>query len=89
MLARDLYDALAAWASDGREAQNITDEVFDRIVCALRRDARFGNIPAAEFELLFADAARDLEAELFGALRGHVHLDDAGIVLNRLLGEDY
>jgi hypothetical protein len=73
------YD-LEPYASDGREAGHLTQELFDAIVVTLRRDRRFAGIPLHEFELLFADVYADVERRLFNEFRDRVHLDDIDYV---------
>lgn len=73
-------DELEAFASDGREASHITEELFDAIVVALRRDPRFAGIPLRDFELLLADVHADAERRSFNQLRDRVHLDDVDVV---------
>jgi hypothetical protein len=75
-----LRHELEPFASDGREASHIVEELFDAIVVALRRDPRFTGIPLREFELLFADVHTDAERRLFNELRDRVHLDHVDIV---------
>lgn len=75
-----LRDELQPFASSGRGASRIVEELFDAIVVALRRDRRFAGIPLREFDLLFADVHADAERRLFGELVGRVHLDDVDIV---------
>jgi hypothetical protein len=77
-----LRDELEAYAADGREACKITDEIFDGIVTALRRDRRFAAMPLQELELVLADARVDSERRLFNELRGCVHLDDVGALID-------
>jgi hypothetical protein len=76
----NLRDELETFASSGREASRIVEEVFDAIVVALRRDRRFAAIPLRDFELLLADAHTDAEQRLFNELRDRVHLDDIDYV---------
>jgi hypothetical protein len=71
---------LEPFASSGREASRIIEEIFDAVVVALRRDQRFACIPLREFELLFADIHADAERRLFDQLRDRVHLDDVDYV---------
>ena len=66
---------MEAFASTGREASRIIEEIFDAVVVALRRDPQFAGIPLNEFELLFADIHADAERRLFNELRDTVHLD--------------
>lgn len=66
---------LEPFASTGREASRIIEEIFDAVVVALRRDPQFAGIPLNEFELLFADIHADAERRLFNELRDTVHLD--------------
>jgi hypothetical protein len=75
-----LRDELEAFASSGREAAHIVEELFDAIVVALRRDRRFAGIPLREFELLLADVYAEAERRLFNELRDRVHLDHVDVV---------
>jgi hypothetical protein len=75
-----LRHELEPFASTGREASHIVEELLDAIVVALRRDRRFAGIPLREFDLLFADVHTDAERRLFNALVGRVHLDDIDVV---------
>ena len=67
---------LEAFASDGREAVRIVEELFDAVVVALRRDPRFAGILLREFDQIFADVRADAEQRLFDQLIDRVHLDD-------------
>jgi hypothetical protein len=75
-----LRDELEPFASNGREASHLVEELFESIVVALRRDPRFAGIPLRDFELLLADVHADAERRLFNRLRDHVHLDAVDIV---------
>ena len=75
-----LRDELEPFASSGREAFRIAENLLDSIVAVLRRDRRFANISLREFELLFADPRADMERHLFDQLRDRVHLDDVDVV---------
>jgi hypothetical protein len=75
-----LRDELEPFASTGREAEHITQELFDAIVVALRRDSRFAGIPLREFELLLADEYANAERRLFNEFRDRVHLDQVDYV---------
>jgi len=67
---------LEPFASDGREAVRIVEELFDAVVVALRRDPRFAGILLREFDQIFADVRADAEQRLFDQLIDRVHLDD-------------
>lgn len=75
-----LRDELEAFASNGREAAHLVEEILDAAVVALRRDPRFAGIPLRDFELLLADVHADAERRLFNKLRDRVHLDCVDIV---------
>jgi hypothetical protein len=65
-----LRDELEPFASTGREAFRIVENLLDAVVAALSR------IRQQELELLFADARGEAEQRLFDELRDRVHLDD-------------
>jgi hypothetical protein len=60
-----LRHELEPFASTGREAARIVDELFNKIIAALRRDRRFAEIRLQELELIFADPRADAEQRLF------------------------
>jgi hypothetical protein len=65
------------YASDGRQAYPITDEIFTAIVRALLRDPGIRSVTTFDdLELLLADDHRDAERKLVCALRGRVRLED-------------
>jgi hypothetical protein len=70
---------LEAFASDGRSAFRVTDQIFAGIITALRRDLRFAEIPLREFELIFASVRADVEHQRVHELRDRVHLDDVDV----------
>jgi hypothetical protein len=61
---------LEPFASTGREAARIVDELLHDIVAALRRDRRLAEIRLRKLELIFADPRADAEQPL------GVHPDD-------------
>ena len=71
---------LEPFASTGREAALILDELFNNIIAALRRDRRFAEIRLQELELIFADPRADAEQRLFDELRDRVQLGDVDTV---------
>jgi hypothetical protein len=75
-----LRHELEPFASTGREARRLVEEIVDAIVVALRRDPRFTGIALAEFELLLADVRQEFERRLFNQLVDRVHLDAIDIV---------
>ena len=83
--ARDVIDLLQARASSGRDAFQIADNMFAKLIAVLRR--RF-DIEYLEAELLFADLIREHENTLYTALRDRVHLNDAEDAVRRFLPED-
>ena len=85
MSARDIIDLLQARTSSGRDAFQIADNMFAKLIAVLRR--RF-DIEYLEAELLFADLIREHENTLYAALRDHIHLNDAEDAVRRFLPED-
>jgi hypothetical protein len=75
-----LRSELEPFATSGREAFSLVDDLFTDIVVALRRDCRFTDICLSELELLLADARANTERRLFEKLRDRVHLDDVDYV---------
>jgi hypothetical protein len=71
---------LEPFASTGREAARIVDELFNNIIAAPRRDRRLAEIRLQELELIFADPRADAEQRLFDGLRDRVHPDDVDTV---------
>jgi hypothetical protein len=86
-LSRDLCDLLQARASDGRKAFDIVEATFTKIITTLRRDPRFIDITAFEFELMFANLRGEIERALFGEMVARIHLDDAENAVDLVLGE--
>jgi hypothetical protein len=87
-LSRDLLDLLQARASDGRKAFALTDAVFTNIITALRRNPCFANLTTFKFELLLADARREMEQALFTEMAARMHLDDAANAVEVVLGNN-
>jgi hypothetical protein len=85
--SRDICDLLEARASSGRNAFEIVETTFTKIIAALRRDPRFTNIPVFELELLLADSRGETERTLFAEMRDRIHLDDAEDAVHHTLGE--
>jgi hypothetical protein len=83
--AHDIIGLLEARASSGRRAFRFVDDLFDCVVDALRRNARFTGDRFA-LELPLADARRDAETALFVAMRGQVSIDDALDAVRACLG---
>jgi hypothetical protein len=83
--ARNICDLLQARTSSGRQAFEIVDAVFAKIIAILRR--RFG-IGHLEAELLFADVIREHEGIVFNALRDCIPLDDAEDAVRLCLGDE-
>jgi hypothetical protein len=75
-----LRDELEPFASNGREAFRIVENVFDGIVAAIRRDPRLAEMKMQGLELLFADVRAETERCLFDELRDRVHLDAVDVV---------
>jgi hypothetical protein len=69
---------LIDYASDGRRAYPIAEEIFAGIITALRRDLRFRAVAFDALELLLADARREAEIKLVRELRDRIHIDDIG-----------
>jgi hypothetical protein len=84
-LARDIHDLLAARASSGRNAYQISEATFAKVIAVLRQ--RFG-LSYQEAELLLIDIARDHEDILRATLRDRITVDDAQDAVCRCLGED-
>jgi hypothetical protein len=82
----DLENALATWTSDGDEAFEIAEQMFDSVIATIRK--RYPDLSLAAAELLLADAKRDAEADLFALLHNTLDRDDAIDVVARVLGED-
>jgi hypothetical protein len=83
----DLESAFATWTSDGREAFEVSEQVFAAVAAAIRN--RFPGTTLAETELLLADVRRDTEDFLFGLLRNALDHDAViEIVASRFFGED-
>jgi hypothetical protein len=77
---KSLRYELEPFASTGREASHIVEELFDAIIVTLRRDRRFAGVPLRDFDLLLADVHADAERRLSNQLRDRVHLDDVDFV---------
>ena len=83
----DLQNALGSWVSDGREAFEISDELFADVIAAIRN--RFIGTTLAETELMLADVRRATEESLHTLLRDTVPIDAViDIVASRFFGED-
>ena len=85
--ARDIIDLLQARASTGRNAFQIVETVFAKIIAKLRRDPRFDGISQFEFELLLADVSSEAEKVLFAEMHDRVLLADAEHAVHQCLGE--
>ena len=86
-LSHDVCDLLQAKACDGRNASEIVENMFAKIIATLRRDPRFTNIPVFEFELMFADVRNEAETALFNETYAQVSLDEAEDAVHCVLGE--
>jgi hypothetical protein len=83
----DLQNALESWVSDGREAFEISDELFADVIAPIRN--RFIGTTLAEAELMLADVRRATEESLHILLRDTVSIDAViDIVASRFFGED-
>jgi hypothetical protein len=67
---------LEMYASSGREAYGIIDDLFVAVFGALHKDARFATVRLQEFELLLANVRADAKRRLFDQLHNRVHFDD-------------
>jgi hypothetical protein len=82
----DVDNALRSQTVDGREADDLTDEIFTALIAVLRKN--FG-IPLADLELMLADVRRDTENKLFGAVHNTIDCDTAvDVIVSRFFGED-
>jgi hypothetical protein len=88
MTIRAIRDDLAAWASDGRNAYTLVDDLWTRILAALRRDPRFAGMKVLDFELVTARVRADAEEELFDALHKRLHLEDAEYVVAQYMEDE-
>jgi hypothetical protein len=70
-----LRQELQPFASSGREASRLVEEICDGIVVALRRDPRFAGISLREYDLILADVRKVFERRLFNELANRIHLD--------------
>jgi hypothetical protein len=86
--ARDIIDLLQARASTGRNAFQIVETTFAKIIAALRRHPHFAGIRLFELELLLADERCEVEKILFNEMRDCIHLDDAEDAVRRCLPDE-
>jgi hypothetical protein len=84
-LVRNIHDLLAARASSGRDAYQITEATFTKVNGVLRQ--RFG-LTYLEAEQLLVDVEREHEKTLYAALRNRLDLDDALDAVARCMGDD-
>jgi hypothetical protein len=83
----DLHNALESWTSDGGEAFDVAEQVFDEVISVVRK--RCPDMTLAEAELLLADVRRNTEDFLFGLLRNTLYRDTAvDVIAARFFGED-
>jgi hypothetical protein len=83
----DVEAALAGWAGNAGDADDVTNKLFDDVIVILRR--RFPDVSRNEFCLLLADVRRDVGTVIDAFVTGSVDIRDAAdVVATRFLGED-
>jgi hypothetical protein len=80
-----IHDLLAARASSGRDAYEISETTFEKVNAMLRQ--RFG-VTYSQAELLLIDVAREHEQTLYVALRNRLNLDDVEDAIRLCLRDD-
>jgi hypothetical protein len=70
------------------DAEQFMDGLIDDVVVALRRDPRFGAIPAHELQLLLGNVRAEAARTLAGLISGLADINDATDRIVNELGED-
>jgi hypothetical protein len=81
-----LQSALESRVSNGTEAYEVTDQMFDRVISVVRQ--RCPGMSLVEAELMLADLKRDVGNILFDLTHNTLDADDAVDVITRVLRED-